>query len=196
MSSGNNGYKPRLKEFYKNVVVSEMMQNFGLKNHNAVPRIEKIVINIGVSEAKEDIKVLDVALEDLAAITGQKPKICRAKKSISNFKLREGMPIGVMVTLRGHHMYEFFDRLVSVSIPRIRDFRGLDPKKFDGRGNYNLGLTEQHIFPEINLEKSAKIRGMNISIVTNAGNDQMAKELLTFMGMPFRKPVLAKAKGV
>src|SRR3984885_2030230 len=155
---------PRLKEHYKNVVVPEMIKKFAMKNPFQVPHILKVVINMGVNEAKEDIKVLDVALAELTLIAGQKPQIRRAKKSISNFKLREGMPIGLRVTLRGTRMYEFLDRFINTAIPRIRDFRGLDPRSFDGRGNYNLGLTEQHIFPEVALDKSPKVRGMNITL--------------------------------
>ncbi|MFH1368587.1 MAG: 50S ribosomal protein L5 [Elusimicrobiota bacterium] len=178
---------PRLKEFYQKQIIPEMMEKFKFKNVNEVPRVKKIVINIGLSEAKENIKVVDTATAELSAITGQKPQICRAKKAISNFKIRKGMPIGVKVTLRREYMYEFFDRLVNVSIPRIRDFRGLEPKAFDGRGSYNLGLTEQYIFPEINVEKSDKPRGMNITIVTTAKNDEHSLALLSAMGMPFKK---------
>lgn len=177
----------RLKEKYNKVIVPELKTRWKLKNVLQVPRITKIVINIGLSEAKENIKVLEVAQEELAAITGQRPMVRRAKKSISNFKLRENMPIGLKVTLRGEKMYEFFDRLISIAIPRMRDFRGLNRLNFDGRGSYNLGLNEQYIFPEINLEKSDKMRGMNISIVTNAGNDEKGIELLSLFGMPFRK---------
>jgi large subunit ribosomal protein L5 len=163
------------------------MEKFSFKNVQQIPRLEKIVVNVGLSEAKENIKVLDIANAELAAITGQKPKVCRAKKSISNFKLRQGMPIGIKVTLRGNRMYEFFDRLVNVAIPRIRDFRGVEPNAFDGQGNYNLGLNEQYIFPEISVEKSDKARGMNITIVTSATNDEQARELLMLMGIPFKK---------
>ncbi|MFH1258441.1 MAG: 50S ribosomal protein L5 [Elusimicrobiota bacterium] len=177
----------RLKEFYRKNVIPEMTQKFGYKNCFQVPRLEKIVVNIGLTEAKENIKVVDIATAELAAITGQKPQLRRAKKSISNFKLREGMPIGIRVTLRSRRMYEFFDRLVNASIPRIRDFRGLESKAFDGRGNYNLGLTEQLVFNEIDLGKSDKPRGMNITIVTSAKTDDEAKEFLALMGMPFKK---------
>jgi len=177
----------RLKEDYRKKVVPELMSKFGYTNPLAVPRLEKIVISIGLSDAREDIKVVDQALEEIAAITGQKPIVTRAKKSISNFKVRQGMPIGIKVTIRGDRMYEFLDRLVTIAIPRIRDFRGLEPKGFDGCGNYNLGLTEQHIFLEINLEKSDKIRGMNITIVTNGKKDDQARELLTLIGVPFKK---------
>lgn len=177
----------RLKDFYETDVAPKLMEKFGCRNLLAVPRLEKIVVNVGLSEAKENIKVVDNAINEISAITGQKPQICKAKKSISNFKLREGMSIGIKVTLRGNRMYDFFDRLVSISIPRIRDFRGLEPKGFDGCGNYNLGLTEQHIFLEIDLEKSDKVRGMNISIVTTAKNNIESRELLELLGMPFKK---------
>lgn len=178
---------PRLKEHYRNSVVAGMMEKYGYDNPFSVPRLEKIVVSVGLSEARENIKVVDSATEEIAAITGQRPQICRAKKSISNFKLRQGMPIGIKVTLRGDRMYEFMDRLVSTAIPRIRDFRGLDPKGFDGCGNYNLGLTEQHIFLEINLEKSDKIRGMNITFVTSAKKDSESRTFLELMGFPFKK---------
>jgi large subunit ribosomal protein L5 len=177
---------PRLKEHYKNIVIPEMTKKFGLKNPFEVPRIMKLVVNMGVNEAKEDIKALDVATAELSAIVGQKPQVRRAKKSISNFKLREGMPIGLKVTLRGARMYEFMDRLINASVPRIRDFRGLDPRAFDGRGNYNMGLNEQHIFPEVQLDKSPKVRGLNITFITNAGSDERALELLRLFGMPFK----------
>lgn len=180
-------YIPRLKKVYYESIVPELMERLKCPNSMAVPRMEKIVINIGLSEAREDVKAVDVAVDEIAKITGQKPLIARAKKSISNFKLREGMPIGIKVTLRGDRMYEFFDRLVSISIPRIRDFRGLSPSAFDGQGNYNLGLKEQHIFLEINLEKSDKARGMNITIKTSAKNDAEARELMDLLGFPFRK---------
>jgi len=180
------GYVPRMRDHYAKQVVVEMAKRHGLKNPFQVPKLKAIVVNIGVSEARENIQALDQAKEDLALITGQQPSVRRATKSISNFKLREGMPIGVKVTLRGDRMYEFFDRLVSVAIPRIRDFRGLNPGAFDGRGNFNLGLKEQHIFPEVSMEKSPKARGMNISFVTSAGKDETARELLGLLGMPFR----------
>ncbi|OGS37086.1 MAG: 50S ribosomal protein L5 [Elusimicrobia bacterium RIFOXYB2_FULL_49_7] len=180
-------YVPRVKEAYKEAIVPELMKKFSYKNINQVPQLKKIVINVGLTEAKENVKVVDVANAEIAAITGQKPKVCRAKKSISNFKLRQGMAIGLKVTLRSDRMYEFFDRLVNVAIPRIRDFRGLEANAFDGQGNYNLGLTEQYIFPEISVEKSDKPRGMNITIVTSAVNDEQARELLSLMGMPFKK---------
>lgn len=180
-------YTPRMKEHYVKQVVPELMKKFNYKNIHQVPRLEKIIVNVGLSEAKDNVKVIDIATAELAAIVGQKPKLCRAKKSISNFKLRQGMPIGIKVTLRNERMYEFFDRLVNVAIPRIRDFRGIEPNAFDGSGNYNLGLNEQYIFPEINVEKSDKARGMNITIVTSAVNDEHAREFMTLMGMPFKK---------
>jgi large subunit ribosomal protein L5 len=178
--------QPRLKDHYQKSVIPGMIERFGLKNPYEVPRITKLIVNMGVNDAKEDIKALDVAMAELAAICGQKPQVRRAKKSISNFKLREGMPIGLKVTLRGARMYEFLDRLINTAVPRIRDFRGLNPRAFDGRGNYNMGLDEQHIFAEVNLEKSPKIRGLNITFVTNAGSDDRARELLTLFGVPFK----------
>jgi len=181
-------YIPRLKTYYRQTVRPELLKQFGLTNLLAVPRLVKIVVNIGVSEAKENIKALDIAAEELAQITGQKPAVRRAKKSISNFKLRKNMPIGLMVTLRGDRMYEFFDRLVNIAMPLIRDFQGLSTHSgFDGRGNFNLGLKEQYIFPEVNIEKSDKARGMNITIVTTAKNNQECQALLAAMGMPFKK---------
>jgi large subunit ribosomal protein L5 len=179
-------YTPRLKERYRDLVIPGMIEKFKLKNPFQVPRVLKVVVNMGVNEAKEDIKVLDIATAELTAIVGQKPQVRRAKKSISNFKLREGMPIGLRVTLRGTRMYEFMDRLINASVPRIRDFRGLEPRAFDGRGNYNMGLNEQFIFPEVNMDKSPKARGLNITFVTNAGNDERARELLTLFGVPFK----------
>ncbi len=180
-------YKPRLREVYSQKVIPALMKEFELKSPMAVPKLTKIVINIGVSEAKENIQALDLAKEDLAQIAGQAPQIRRAKKSISNFKLRQGMPIGVRVTLRGARMYEFLDRFISLSMPRIRDFQGIDPRFFDGRGNLNVGLQEHHIFVEVNQEKSPKARGMNISFVTTAGENNKAKALLEHFGMPFKK---------
>lgn len=177
----------RLKEAYKKVIIPEMIKKFGYKNPYQVPRLEKIIVNIGLSEAKDNPKALDNSIQELALITGQKPQICKAKKSIANFKLREGMPIGLKVTLRGERMYEFFDRLINCAIPRIRDFRGLNPNSFDGQGNYNLGLSEQHMFPEIDLSKSDKPRGMNITFVSTAKTNEEARELLSCFGLPFRK---------
>lgn len=183
-----NGYVPRLKSRYLSVVVPEMMKRFSWGNRLEVPRLVKVVINIGVSEARENIKVMDLAAEELSALAGQKPQVRRAKKSISNFKVRQGMPLGLRVTLRGERMYEFLDRLIAIAIPRIRDFQGLDPRQgFDGRGNYNLGLNEQYVFPEVSLDKSDKPRGMNITVVTTAGKDETAQELLSALGMPFKK---------
>jgi len=178
---------PRLKEIYLKNVIPALKKEFGFKNANEVPKLTKIVVNIGLSEAKENAKVLEIGIAELSAITGQKPLVCRAKQSVSNFKIREGMPIGIKVTLRSAMMYEFFDRLINVSMPRIRDFRGIDSNKFDGKGNFNLGLTEQYIFPEINVEKSDKARGMNITVVTTAKTDEHARRLLELLGMPFKK---------
>ncbi|MBO2520872.1 MAG: 50S ribosomal protein L5 [Clostridia bacterium] len=176
----------RLKERYLNEVVPELIKRFGYRNPMQVPKLEKIVINMGVGDAAQDPKALDVAMQNLAMITGQKPAVTRAKKSIANFKLREGMPIGCRVTLRGQRMYDFLDKLINVSLPRIRDFRGVSPKSFDGRGNYNLGIREQLIFPEVDYDSIDKIRGMDIAIVTTAKTDEEAYELLARLGMPFR----------
>jgi large subunit ribosomal protein L5 len=177
----------RLKEKYKKDIVPALMKKFGYKNVMQVPKLEKIVVNMGVGDAIQNAKLLDSALSDLSSIAGQKPAIRRAKKAISNFKLKAGMPIGCTVTLRKNNMYEFFDRLVNIALPRIRDFRGISPTSFDGRGNYNLGMEEQIIFPEIDYDKVEKIRGMNITICTNAKTDEEGFELLKIMGMPFRK---------
>jgi large subunit ribosomal protein L5 len=177
----------RLKVQYVEKIRPGLRTSLGLDNINEVPRLEKIVVNIGVGEAIGDPKKLDAAINDLTAITGQKPVVRRARKSISNFKLRAGMPIGCSVTLRGGRMYEFFDRLVNVAIPRIRDFRGVPSNSFDGRGNYTLGVTEQIIFPEIDYDKIDRIRGMNITIVTTAKTDEQAMELLQAFGMPFKR---------
>ncbi|MEK7742869.1 MAG: 50S ribosomal protein L5 [Elusimicrobiota bacterium] len=178
---------PRLKLRYREEVIASFLQDGAARNPFEVPHIDKIVINIGVSEAKENIQALDQAREELSLIAGQVPQVRRAKKSISNFKLREGMPIGLRVTLRGDRMYEFMDRLVSIAMPRIRDFRGLEPRGFDGRGNFNLGLKEHLIFPELHLDKTNKARGMNITFVTTAKTDKEGFELLERMGMPFKK---------
>lgn len=175
-----------MKERYQREVVPALLQRFGYGNPMQVPKVEKIVINMGVGEAVQDSKTLEAAMEDLAAITGQRPVVTRAKKSVANFKIREGMPIGARVTLRGQRMYEFLDKLISVGLPRIRDFRGVSPRSFDGRGNYTLGIREQLIFPEINYDTIDKIRGMDITIVTTAKSDEEAMELLTALGMPFR----------
>jgi large subunit ribosomal protein L5 len=188
------GYKVRLNEAYLSTVRPALMKEFNLKSPMAAPKLTKIVINIGVSEAKENIQAIDLAKDDLAAIAGQAPQIRKAKKSISNFKLREGMPIAVRVTLHGARMYEFFDRFVSLSVPRMRDFQGFDLRLFDGRGNLNIGLKEHHIFPEVNMEKSPKARGMNITFVTTAADDKEGKALLELMGMPFKKPEAPKVQ--
>jgi large subunit ribosomal protein L5 len=179
--------EPRLKELYKKTVVPAMMEKFGYKNIMEVPRLEKVVINMGVGDAKENPKFLESAMEELAAITGQRPVATVAKKSVAAFKVRAGMKIGAKVTLRGDRMYEFLDRLFNIALPRVRDFRGVSPKSFDGRGNYALGIKEQLIFPEINYDKVEKIRGMDVIIVTTAKTDEEAKELLALLGMPFAK---------
>jgi large subunit ribosomal protein L5 len=177
----------RLKEFYLNEIVPGMVKKFEYKNVMEVPKLNKIVINMGVGEAKENAKLLETAVKDLEIIAGQKPVITKAKKSIANFKLREGMSIGCKVTLRGERMYDFADRLINLALPRVRDFRGVNPNAFDGRGNYALGIKEQLIFPEIDYDKVDKVRGMDIIIVTTAKTDEEARELLTGFGMPFRK---------
>jgi len=175
----------RLKEKYIKDIMPQMMKKFGYKNVMQVPKVDKIVINMGLGEAIQNVKVLEAAEKELAAITGQKPVITKARKAIANFKLREGMPIGCKVTLRNERMYEFLDRLLNLALPRIRDFKGVSAKAFDGRGNYALGVREQIIFPEIDYDKIDKIKGMNIVIATTAKNDEEAKALLQFMGMPF-----------
>ncbi|CAM4183739.1 50S ribosomal protein L5 [Lacicoccus alkaliphilus] len=177
----------RLKEKFNDEIKTELVNKFNYSSVMEVPEIEKIVVNMGVGDAVQNAKVLDTAVEELAAITGQKPIITKAKRSIATFRLREGMPIGAKVTLRGERMYEFLDKLVSVSLPRVRDFRGVSKKAFDGRGNYTLGVKEQLIFPEIDYDKVSKVRGMDIVIVTTANTDEEAKELLTQFGMPFQK---------
>ena len=177
----------RLYEFYKQECVPRMMKEFQYKSVMQVPRIEKVIINMGLGEAIQNIKILESASAELAAITGQKPVVTRARRSIAAFKLREGMPIGCMVTLRRHRMYYFLDKLMNVVLPRVRDFRGVSDRAFDGRGNFTLGVKEQIIFPEIDYDKIDKIKGMNITIVTNASTDEESKFLLTLMGMPFRK---------
>ncbi len=177
----------RLREKYKNEIAPAVAKEFDIKNLMAIPRLEKIVVNMGVGEAIGNSKVIDAAVDELTVITGQKPVVTRAKKSIAAFKLREGMRIGSMVTLRGDRMYEFLDRLISVALPRVRDFRGIPAKAFDGRGNYTLGIKEQLIFSEIDFNKIDKTRGMNISIVTTAKNDEQGRSLLKMLGMPFRK---------
>ena len=177
----------RLQERYEQAIRPALITEFGYKNPLEVPRLDKVVINMGVGEGRDNAKILDFATADLQAIAGQKPVVTKAKKSIANFKLREGVPIGAKVTLRGARMYEFLDRLINVALPRVRDFRGVPPKGFDGRGNYALGLREQLIFPEIVYDKIDKVRGMDISIVTTARTDEDAKVLLTHLGMPFRE---------
>jgi len=177
----------RLKDQYKNEIVDAMIKKFGYKNIMEVPKLDKIVINMGIGEAKENAKALEPALADLETIAGQKPVLTKAKKSIANFKLREGQNIGCKVTLRGEKMYDFLDRLVNLALPRVRDFRGINPNAFDGRGNYALGIKEQIIFPEIEYDKIDKVRGMDVIFVTTAKTDEEAKELLTLFNMPFAK---------
>ncbi|MBO5378515.1 MAG: 50S ribosomal protein L5 [Ruminiclostridium sp.] len=177
----------RMKTYYKETVAPALFKKFGYKSVMQVPKLDKIVINVGCGEAKDDQKKIDAIMGDLAQITGQKPIVCRAKKAIANFKLREGNIIGVKVTLRGETMYEFLDRFFNVALPRVRDFRGINPNSFDGRGNYSVGIKEQLIFPEIEYEKIDAIRGMDINFVTTAKTDEEAKELLALMGAPFAK---------
>lgn len=177
----------RLKDQYKNDIVAGMTKKFGYKNVMEVPKLDKIVINMGVGDAKENAKALDSAIRDLTIIAGQKPVITKAKKSVANFKIREGMSIGCKVTLRGDKMYEFLDRLINLTLPRVRDFRGVNPNSFDGRGNYSLGVKDQLIFPEIEYDKVDKVRGMDVIFVTTAKTDEEARELLTQFGMPYRK---------
>src|SRR5215210_731345 len=176
----------RLKERYHKEIAPAISKEFEITNPMAVPRLEKIVINMGMGEAIANAKILDTAADELRSITGQKPVVTRAKKSIASFKLRQGMPIGTMVTLRGDRMYDFLDRLISVALPRVRDFRGVSPKGFDGRGNYTLGLKDQLLFPEIDYMRVDKARGMNISVVTTASTDEESRKLLQLLGMPFR----------
>lgn len=176
----------RLMDLYKKEIIPQLMKEFSYKNIMQVPKIEKVVVNMGLGEAIQNVKILDSAAEELAAITGQKAVVTKAKKSIAAFKLRQGMPIGCMVTLRREKMYEFLDRLMNISLPRVRDFKGISPKGFDGRGNYSLGVKEQLIFPEINYDKVDKIKGLNISIVTTAKTDEEGRALLRCLGMPFR----------
>jgi large subunit ribosomal protein L5 len=177
----------RVLQYYKENVVKELTEKFGYTTVMQVPKIEKIVVNMGVGDAISNSKALDAAVEELTIITGQKPVVTKAKKSIAGFRLREGMPIGAKVTLRGERMYEFLDKLISIALPRVRDFRGVSKKAFDGRGNYTLGVKEQLIFPEIDYDKVSKVRGMDIVIVTTANSDEEARELLTQFGMPFQK---------
>ncbi len=180
-------YIPRIKKLYENQVVQALIKDLKVKSPMAVPKLEKIVINMGVNEAKENIQVLEQSKEDLIAITGQQPEIRKAKKSISNFKLRKGMPVALRVTLRGFRMYEFMDRFISLAAPKIRDFQGFSVNHFDGRGNYNVGLKDHLIFPEINVEKSLKSRGMNITFVVKRADNDKARLLLDYLGMPFKK---------
>ncbi|HIT58219.1 MAG TPA: 50S ribosomal protein L5 [Candidatus Faeciplasma pullistercoris] len=177
----------RLKEQYVNEIAPALMKKFGYKNVMQIPKLDKVVINVACGEAKENSKVIDAVINDLSAITGQKPIVCKAKKSVANFKLREGMPIGVKVTLRSDKMYEFVDRLFNVAFPRVRDFKGINANSFDGRGNYSTGIKEQLIFPEIEFDKVDKVRGMDINFITTAKTDEEAKELLTLLGAPFAK---------
>ena len=178
-------YEARLKKQYREKVLPQLKDRFAFKNDMQVPRVQKVVVNMGVGEAVQDPKMLEGAVSELTAITGQKPSIRHAKKAVSNFKLRVGIPIGCMVTLRGTRMYEFLDRLISFALPQVRDFRGVSPRSFDGRGNYNLGIKEQIIFPEINYDMIDQVRGMNITIVTSAKSDEEGQELLRLLGMPF-----------
>ena len=178
----------RLKERYEKEVRSDLMKELGFTNPMQAPKLDKIVVNMGLGEAINNGKIIDASVEQLSAITGQKPVVTKARKSIANFKLRQGQSIGAMVTLRGDRMYEFFDRLVSIALPRVRDFKGVSPKAFDGKGNYTLGVREQIIFPEINYDKVEKIKGMNITVVTTARNDEEGRALLRHLGMPFRQP--------
>jgi len=182
----NNRATARMRDKYVKEVLPALMKEFGLDNPMAAPKLEKIVVNMGVGEATQNAKIIDPAASEVMQITGQKPIITKARKSIAQFKVREGNPIGVMVTLRGDRMYEFFDRLVNIALPRVRDFRGVPTKSFDGRGNFTLGVRDQLIFPEIDYSKVEKMKGMNITIVTTAGNDDQARSLLKHMGMPFR----------
>lgn len=177
----------RMKDVYISEIAPALMKKFGYKSVMQIPKLDKIVINVGAGEARENSKAIDAISSDLAAITGQKPMVCKAKKSVANFKLREGMPIGVKVTLRGNRMYEFLDRFFNVALSRVRDFRGINANSFDGRGNYNMGLKEQLIFPEIEFDKVDKVRGMDICFVTTAQTDEEARELLKLLGAPFEK---------
>ena len=177
----------RMKDFYKSEVAPALMKKFNYKSVMQIPKLDKIVINCGCGEARDNAKVIESVMTDLSAITGQRPVVCKARKSVANFKLREGMSNGVKVTLRGERMYEFLDRLFNVALPRVRDFRGINPNSFDGRGNYNMGIKEQLIFPEIEYDKIDKVRGMDICFVTTAKTDEEARELLTLMGAPFER---------
>ena len=177
----------RLRDYYVSTVAPALMSKFGYKNVMQIPRLDKVVVNVGAGEAKDNAKAIDAIMGDLSLITGQRPVICRAKKSVANFKLREGMPIGVKVTLRGEKMWDFVDKLFNVAFPRVRDFRGINPNSFDGKGNYSTGIKEQLIFPEIEYDKIDKVRGMDINFITTADTDEEAKELLTLLGAPFAK---------
>lgn len=177
----------RLRDEYNEKIAPALMSKFGYKSVMQIPKLDKVVINVGCGEARENAKVIDSIVSDIRQITGQQPVICKAKKSVANFKLREGMPIGVKVTLRGDRMYEFIDRLFSAALPRVRDFRGINPNSFDGRGNYSMGIKEQLIFPEIDYDKIDKVRGMDICFVSTASTDEEARELLTLLGAPFAK---------
>ena len=177
----------RLKETYKSEIAPALMKKFGYKSVMQIPKLDKVVINVGCGEARDNAKIIDAIINDLSIITGQRPVVCKARKSVANFKLREGMNIGAKVTLRGERMYEFVDRLFNVALPRVRDFRGINANSFDGRGNYNMGLKEQLIFPEIDYDKIDKVRGMDLCFVTTANTDEEARELLTLMGAPFAK---------
>ena len=179
-------YEPRLRNKYKDEIVPQLMKDFGFTNVMQVPKLDRIVVNMGLGEAVQNAKLVESAAEELKAITGRKPVVTRAKKSIASFKLREGMPIGVMVTLRGKQMYDFLDRLISLALPRTRDFKGISAKAFDGRGNYTLGIREQIVFPEINYDKIDRIKGMNVTLVTTAETDEQGRALLKSLGMPFR----------
>ncbi len=184
-AESGNGYEPRLKDRYEREVRDRLKEELGLSSVMQVPRITKITLNMGVGEAKTEAKALDSAMEELATIAGQRPQVRRARKSIAGFKVREGMPVGTRVTLRGARMWEFLDRLVSIALPRIRDFRGLDPGSFDGRGNYSLGIREQIIFPEINYDDVSQVRGLDVAITTTAETDEQAESLLRALGLPF-----------
>ncbi len=186
-NSEGSGYQPRLKVCYTDEVIPKLREEFGITNSMAVPRVEKISLNMGMGAATENIKLLDSAVEDMSAIAGQRPTITRAQKSIAAFKVREGMPIGSRVTLRGNRMWDFLDRLIAVALPRVRDFRGVPTKSFDGRGNYTLGVRDHLIFPEIDYNTADSSQGMNVTIVTTAGNDERARFLLKELGMPFRR---------
>jgi large subunit ribosomal protein L5 len=181
----SDDYTPRMKQRFRDELVPALQQELGLENVMQVPRLDKIVVNMGIGDAVKDGRLLDAAVDDLTTITGQRPVVTKARKSIAGFKLREGMPIGAKVTLRGDRMWEFYDRLVSLALPRIRDFRGMSPRSFDGHGNYTMGVTEQLIFPEIDYDKVAEVRGMDITIVTTATTDDEARSLLTALGFPF-----------